>query len=176
MPAGTPGVGGRVDRAKGKVGTWGSVSDGAGSPLSPPHPFKDQTATPLPRGAAGEGRERRFRACRAPGRLSSVFGPNDDVVVRASARGYLHPFWISLVMLRWASDGRGVAHGWVVDQELRALAFQHQRPLDHLPRIRLGHDRPVARREEFIGDDAVLAVEVEDVEAFRSGRGRFSAQ
>ena len=40
---------------------------------------------------------------------------------------------------------------------------QHQRPLDHLARI----DRDMvdrAGRQELIGDDAVLAVEIEDME------------
>ena len=51
----------------------------------------------------------------------------------------------------------------VVDQD-QGAGVQHQRPLDHLARI----DRDMvdrAGREKLIGDDAVLAVEIEDVEA-----------
>jgi len=51
----------------------------------------------------------------------------------------------------------------VVDQD-QGAGVQHQRPLDHLARI----DRDMidrASREKLIADDAVLAVEVEDVEA-----------
>ena len=50
----------------------------------------------------------------------------------------------------------------VVDQD-QGAGVQHQRPLDHLARI----DRDMvdrAGREKLIGDDAVLAVEVEHVE------------
>jgi len=46
----------------------------------------------------------------------------------------------------------------------QGAGIQHQRPLDHLARI----DRDMvdrAGREKLIGDDAVLAVEIEDVEA-----------
>ncbi len=50
-----------------------------------------------------------------------------------------------------------------MDQD-QGAGVQHQRPLDHLARInRDVIDR--AGREKLIGDDAVLAVEVEDVEA-----------
>ncbi len=51
----------------------------------------------------------------------------------------------------------------VVDQD-QGAGVQDQRPLDHLARI----DRDMvdrAGREKLIGDDAVLAVEVEDVES-----------
>lgn len=54
--------------------------------------------------------------------------------------------------------------GVVVDQD-KGAGVQHQRPLDHLTRI----DRDVihrASRQELIGDDAVLAVEVEHVKPF----------
>ena len=50
-----------------------------------------------------------------------------------------------------------------MDQD-QGAGVQHQRPLDHLARI----DRDMvdrAGREKLIGDDAVLAVEIEDVEA-----------
>ena len=50
-----------------------------------------------------------------------------------------------------------------MDQD-QGAGVQHQRPLDHLARI----DRDMvdrAGRQELIGDDAVLAVEIEDVEA-----------
>ena len=50
-----------------------------------------------------------------------------------------------------------------MDQD-QGAGVQHQRPLDHLARI----DRDMinsAGREKLIGDDAVLTVEVEDVEA-----------
>ena len=46
----------------------------------------------------------------------------------------------------------------------QGAGVQHQRPLDHLARI----DRDMvdrAGREKLIGDDAVLAVEVEHVKA-----------
>ena len=52
----------------------------------------------------------------------------------------------------------------VVDQD-QGAGVQHQRPLDHLARI----DRDMvnrAGREKLIGDNAVLTVEIEDVEAF----------
>ena len=57
---------------------------------------------------------------------------------------------------------RRIARRVVVDQD-QGAGVQHQRPLYHLTRI----DRDVvnrAGREKLIGDDAVLAVEVEDVE------------
>jgi len=50
----------------------------------------------------------------------------------------------------------------VVDQD-QGAGIQHQRPLDHLARI----DRDMinrAGRETLIGDDAVLAVKIEDME------------
>ena len=50
-----------------------------------------------------------------------------------------------------------------MDQD-QGAGVQHQRPFDHLARI----DRDMvdrAGREKLIGDDAVLAVEVEHVEA-----------
>ena len=50
----------------------------------------------------------------------------------------------------------------VVDQD-QGAGVQHQRPLDHLARI----DRDMidrASREKLIGDDAVLAVKIEDME------------
>jgi len=50
----------------------------------------------------------------------------------------------------------------VVDQD-QGAGVQHQRPLDHLARI----DRDMidcAGRQKLIGDDAVLAVEIEDME------------
>ena len=50
-----------------------------------------------------------------------------------------------------------------MDQD-QGAGVQHQRPLDHLARI----DRDMvdrAGREKLIGDDAVLAVEIEDMEA-----------
>ena len=52
----------------------------------------------------------------------------------------------------------------IVDQD-QGAGIQHQRPLDHLARI----DRDMinrAGRERLIGDDAVLAVKIEDMEAF----------
>ena len=58
--------------------------------------------------------------------------------------------------------GCGVARRVVVDQD-QGAGVQHQSPLDHLARI----DRDMvdrAGREKLIGDDAVLAVEIEDVE------------
>ena len=58
---------------------------------------------------------------------------------------------------------RRIAGRMVVDQD-QGAGVQHQRPLDHLARI----DRDMvdrAGREKLIGDDAVLAVEVEDMEA-----------
>ena len=50
-----------------------------------------------------------------------------------------------------------------MDQD-QSAGVQHQSPLDHLARV----DRDMidrADREQFIGDDAVLAVEVEDMKA-----------
>ena len=74
-------------------------------------------------------------------------------------------------MLRSASDGVGSPDGWLWIQD-QGAGVQHQRLLDHLARI----DRDMvdrAGREKLIGDDAVLAVEVEYVEALdRSADGQ----
>jgi len=58
-----------------------------------------------------------------------------------------------------------------MDQD-QGAGVQHQRPLDHLARI----DRDMvnrAGREKLIGDDAVFAIEIEDVEAlYRTADGQ----
>ncbi len=58
-----------------------------------------------------------------------------------------------------------------MDQD-QGAGVQNQRPLDHLARI----DRDMvnrAGREKLIGDDSVLAVEIEDVEAlYRTADGQ----
>ena len=88
-------------------------------------------------------------------------GTDDDVVVQRQSE-ILAPL---LDLLGHAEIGlrrRRIARGVVVDQD-QGAGVQHQRPLDHLARI----DRDMvdrAGREKLIGDDAVLAVEVEDVE------------
>ena len=89
-------------------------------------------------------------------------GPDDDVVVQRQSE----IFAPLLDLLGHAEIGlrrRRIARRVVVDQD-QGAGVQHQRPLDHLARI----DRDMvdrAGREKLIGDDAVLAVEVEDVEA-----------
>ncbi len=89
-------------------------------------------------------------------------GADDDVIVQRQSE-VLAPL---LDLLRHAEIGlrrRRIARRVVVDQD-QGAGVQHQRPLDHLARI----DRDMvdrAGREKLIGDDAILAVEVEDMEA-----------
>ena len=86
---------------------------------------------------------------------------DDDVVMQRQAE-VLAPLLDLLSHSEIRLGRRRIAGGVVVDQD-QGAGVQHQRPLDHLARI----DRDMvdrAGREKFIGDDAVLAVEVEDVE------------
>jgi hypothetical protein len=151
-------VGSRLDR-QGQV-EHGSISDGAGS-LSPRLIRQRPNRRPLPRSGGGHGSD-------GPSELTQGSqaqlrpGADDDVVVQRQAE-ILAPLLDLLghaeIGFRW---GR-IARGMVVDQD-QGAGVQHQRPLDHLARI----DRDVidrAGREKLIRDDAVLAVEVEDVKA-----------
>jgi len=89
-------------------------------------------------------------------------GADDDVVMQRQAEKLA----ALLDLLGHAQIGlgrRGIARRVVVDQD-QGAGVQHQRPLDHLARIdRHMIDR--AGRQKLIGDDAVLAVEIEDMES-----------
>src|SRR3989338_1951356 len=72
------------------------------------------------------------------------------------------PFWISLVIARSASDGGGSPDGGVGDED-GGGGGEDQRALDHFARI----DRHMVHRTDrhpLVGNQPVLAVEIEDVE------------
>ena len=89
-------------------------------------------------------------------------GPDDDMIVQRQAEipaPFVDLLGHAEIGLRWGRIAR-----WVVVDQDQGAGVQHQRPLDHLAWI----DRDMidcAGREKLIGDDAVLAVEIEDVEA-----------
>ena len=143
------------------------ISDGAGS-LSPRLIRQRPNRRPLPRRGGGDGSD-------GPSELAQSSqaqlrpGADDDVVVQRQPE-VLAPLLDFLGHAEIGLRRRRIARRVVVDQD-QGAGVQHQRPLDHLARI----DRDMvnrAGREKLIGDDAVLAVEVEDVEALdRSADG-----
>ena len=153
-----PPGGDRVD-GQGQV-EHGKISDGAGS-LSPRFTVKDQTAALFLKGATAGGSKGASELAEGP-QAQLRPGTDDDVVVQRQSeilaplldfRGHAE------IGLRW----RRIARWMVVDQD-QGAGVQHQRPLDHLARI----DRDMvdcAGRDKLIGNDVVLAVEVEDVKA-----------
>ena len=122
---------------------------------------KDQSAALFLEGAALASRKDASELAEAP-QAQLRPGTNDDVVVQSQAE-IPAPLVDLLGHAEIGLRGRRIARGVVVDQD-QGAGVQHQRPLDHLARI----DRDMvdsAGREKLIGDDAVLAVEVEDMEA-----------
>ena len=126
----------------------------------PASSVKDQTAALFLEGAAAAGPQGTSELAESP-QAQLRPGADDDVVMQRQAE-ILAPL---LDFLGHAEIGIGRRRitGWVVVDQDQGAGVQHQRPLDHLARI----DRDMvdrAGREKLIGDDAVLAIEVEDVE------------
>ncbi|VVS96876.1 conserved hypothetical protein [Roseovarius sp. EC-HK134] len=138
-----------------------AISPTAREATLPASSVKDQTATLFLEGATvmdlataselAEGPQAQLRP-----------GANDDVVMQRQAEKLA----ALLDLLGHAEIGlgrRGIARRVIVDQD-QGAGVQNQRPLDHLSRIDR-HMIDCAGRQKLIGDDAVLAVEVEDMEA-----------
>lgn len=126
----------------------------------PASSVKDQTAALFLEGATAGSQAKSEPAQSPQAQLRS--GTDDDVVVQSQAE-IPAPLVDLLGHAEIGFRGRRIARGVVVDQD-QGACVQHQRPLDHLAWI----DRDMidrAGREKLIGDDAVLAVEVEDMEA-----------
>ena len=129
----------------------------------PASTVKDQTAALFLEGAAeGVDPKSGLHLAQTPQR-ELVASTHDDVVMERQAE-----ILAALLDFLGHADvgfrGRWITRRVVVDQD-QGTGVQHQRPLDHLARI----DRDMinsAGREKLIGDDAVLTVEIEDVEAF----------
>lgn len=126
----------------------------------PASSVKDQTAALLLEGATAgllapselaEGPQAQLRS-----------GTHDDVVMQRQAE-ILAALLDLLGHAEISLGRRGITRRVVVDQD-QGAGVQQQRPLDHLART----DRDMidrAGRQKLIGDDAVLAVEIEDMES-----------
>ena len=139
-----------------------------GEPLSPLQTVKDQTPALFLGMVTAAGSQSAPELAQGP-QAQFRPGTHDDVVMQSQAEipaPLLDLLGHAEIGLRRCRVARRV----VMDQD-QGAGVQHQRPLDHLARI----DRHMvnrAGREKLIGDNAVLTVEVEHVEALdRSADG-----
>ncbi len=127
----------------------------------PASSVKDQTATLFLEGATVMDLATASEFAETP-QAQLRPGTHDDVVMQRQAE-ILAALLDLLGHAEISLGRRRITRRVVVDQD-QGAGVQHQRPLDHLARIDR-HMIDCAGRQKLIGDDAVLAVEIEDMES-----------